>query len=61
MKFVVAVTLTLTSLFFVIHGEIFTALATMKRALHIEKRLAHELRTYVPLISDEVRSTKVSE
>lgn len=42
-------------------AEIFTALATMKRALYIEKRLADQLRSYVPLIPDTETSAKVAQ
>ena len=41
------------------HSEIFSALATMKRALYIEKKLADILRSYIPLIHDSDRSQRV--
>ena len=43
------------------HAEIFTALATMKRALYIEKKLAETIRAYVPLVPDPERSQRVAE
>lgn len=43
------------------HAEIFTALATMKRALYIEKKLAENLRAYIDLIPDKARSQRVAE
>ncbi|XP_067948072.1 prolyl 4-hydroxylase subunit alpha-1-like [Watersipora subatra] len=42
------------------HAEIFTAMATMKKALDIEQQFAVELKSYVPLIKDKVRSEKVA-
>ncbi|XP_067935158.1 prolyl 4-hydroxylase subunit alpha-1-like [Watersipora subatra] len=43
------------------NAEIFTALATMKRALYIEKKLAEQLRSYAPLIADKVASEQVAK
>lgn len=45
----------------VCNGELFSALATMKRALYIEKKLAEILRSYIPLIHDTERSRKVEQ
>ena len=45
----------------VCNGEIFTALATMKRALYIQQKLAEELRNYASLIPDKERSEKVAK
>jgi len=45
----------------VCHAEIFTALATMKRALYIEQKLAESIRTYVPLIPNPARRQRVAD
>jgi len=37
------------------------ALATLKKALYIEKNLANHLRSYVSLIADADRAQKVSQ
>jgi len=61
MKSILVTALLLAIALQVCNGEIFSALATLKKALYIEKNLANHLRSYVSLIADADRAQKVSQ